>query len=74
MALSESTHRRLTVRPVDRVHAADSVRHIDQLSEPARQRFYECVDANSAPVTLEATDLEPGEVIVYTDYYRVDVA
>ena len=72
MALSESTGQRLTVRPVDRVHAADSVRHVDQLSETARERFYDCVDSNSAVTTLEATDFEPGEVIVFTDYYRVE--
>ncbi|MDS0475191.1 hypothetical protein [Natrinema sp. 1APR25-10V2] len=73
MSTSNTAMPRLRVREVETVGAADAVTHVDELSEETLQRFYEVVE--SGPVTgLEDASLEPGEVIVFTEYYRVERA
>ena len=58
------------VEPAD-VAATDSIRHVDQLEAATYQAFYELLEAGQSLSTSEL-DLEAGDVIVFTEYYRVE--
>ncbi|SEW13756.1 hypothetical protein [Natrinema salifodinae] len=73
MSKSDTASRLLRVREVDDdVHAADTVRHIDELSDDTLQRFYEAIDSRAPIAGLDDPELEDGTVVVFTDYYRVE--
>ncbi|MFP8953932.1 hypothetical protein ACLI4Z_13335 [Natrialbaceae archaeon A-arb3/5] len=59
-----------TVHRIDSVEASASVRHVDQLDTDSLQAFLQCLDGDRATLADE-TEFEEGDVIVYTDYYRV---
>ena len=59
-----------TVEPAD-VAATESIRHVDQLESSTYQEFYELLEDGQSLAASE-TGLEEGEVIVFTDYYRVE--
>lgn len=68
MALSEVQQSGLTLRRVEEVRGEDSVRHVDELSEEELGAFLVGLHgAAIAPGPLEA-----GEVVVFTDYFRVE--
>ena len=60
---------RVRVTPTDSVPEGYRVRHFDELGEPA-QDAVAGLDAGSA--VCDAPELTAGEVIVFTDYYRVE--
>jgi hypothetical protein len=71
MATSTNTGRPRTLRRIDSVDAATTVRHVDQLDERTLEAFYGTLHGARTGATL---DLEPGTVVVATGYYRVDAA
>ena len=70
MASSELLRRQLTLERVESVSEAETVRHVDQLDTETLAAFYETVDGDESTLDADA-DLEPGEVVVFTEYYRV---
>ncbi|AFO57697.1 MULTISPECIES: hypothetical protein [Natrinema] len=79
MNMAASERRRRSVRiehadarleQVESVAASATVRHVDQLDTETLAAVYRAV-SNDRPVSTAATDLEPGEILVFTDYYRV---
>ncbi|WP_252698763.1 hypothetical protein [Natronosalvus vescus] len=60
----------ITLRQLSTVDDHRSVRHLDELSDDALERFLELADGNTT-VTIDETDLAVGEVIVFTDYYLI---
>ncbi|MFC6769476.1 hypothetical protein [Natrinema soli] len=73
MSTCDTAVSRLRVREVETVGAVDAVTHVDELSDETFQRFYEAVESDSTAGLADAS-LEAGEVIVFTDYYRVERA
>jgi hypothetical protein len=70
MALSGVSGQGRRLARVDEVHSADEVVHVDQLSDAA-------LDALQAGVNGDGTMLpgiDAGDVVVFTDYYRVEAA
>ncbi|WP_090619923.1 hypothetical protein [Natrinema salaciae] len=63
MAVSDLRRRSLTLERVESVATDATVRHVDQLDPEPLAVFYEAV--------TDETNLEPGEVIAFTEYYRV---
>ncbi|MHC3439243.1 hypothetical protein ACYJ1Y_14410 [Natrialbaceae archaeon A-gly3] len=74
MSTIDTAHRTLTLRRTDSVGAAPRVRHVDQLSESERQRFYESVESGSPSAADAGRGFVDGEVIVFTDYFQVDLS
>ncbi|WP_226480506.1 hypothetical protein [Natrinema amylolyticum] len=56
---------------VESVAANATIRHVDQLDTKTLAAVYRAV-SEDRPVSTAETDLEPGEIIVFTDYYRVE--
>lgn len=71
MAASELRRRSLALERVESVPADATVRHVDQLDSETFGAFYDAVTGDHC-VSDPTPDLEPGEVIVFTDYYRVE--
>jgi len=78
MAASEPRRRSVQLDRVDvRLERVESVapdatvRHVDQLDSDTLDAVYEALSADR-PVPAGRTGLEPGEVIVFTDYFRVE--
>jgi hypothetical protein len=69
-ATSEPQRRSVTLERVESVPTDATVRHVDQLDSETLAAFYEAVSTRR-PVSASGTDLEAGEVIVFTEYYRV---
>ncbi|RQG99744.1 hypothetical protein [Natrarchaeobius oligotrophus] len=64
LARSTSLHR------ADSIENGDRIRHVDQLEGETLQLFLELLDGGRS--TVPATcGLERGDVIVFTDYYRI---
>lgn len=74
MSTIDTPHRTLTLHRTDSVQAAPRVRHVDQLDEPTRERFYELVESGSPSAAADDVGLVDGDVIVFSDYYRVDLS
>ncbi|MFD1588029.1 hypothetical protein ACFR9U_13665 [Halorientalis brevis] len=68
MALSEVQHSGWSVRRVDSVGGDDTVRHVDELSEDELSAFLAGVNGGS----MGTVPLDDGDVIVFTDYFRVE--
>lgn len=73
MTASGLRQRSVTVERVESVAATATVRHVDQLDSETLAAFYEAV-TDDRPVSPAETSLEEGEIIVFTDYYRVERA
>ena len=73
MSTTTSAGRSLTLRRVDSVAPDATVRHIDQLDEDSLELFYTALEGGR-PLTAAGSDLEPGTVVVATEYYRVEAA
>ncbi|OLZ39792.1 hypothetical protein A6E15_01805 [Natrinema saccharevitans] len=82
MNMASSDLRRRAVRPeppavklerIPSVPADATVRHVDQFETGTLDVIYHAV-AENRPIPAAETGLEPGEVLVFTDYYRVERA
>ncbi|WP_265108741.1 hypothetical protein [Halosolutus halophilus] len=73
MATSELSGpgRTLQLRPVATADADATVRHVDQLDEETLAAVWNAIETDRS-LPAAGTDLERGEVVVFTDYYRVD--
>jgi hypothetical protein len=60
----------ITLTPVSAVDATDDVCHFDQLSPRAKQAVIAADAGRTAPV--HAPSLASVDVVVFTDYYRVE--
>lgn len=60
-----------TVSATSEVPAGSTVRHFDELSEVAQEYLIDVTSDGSVPGPLP-TDLDSGDVVVYTDYFLVD--
>lgn len=64
--------RHVRVEAEERVPADATVRHYDELAEPAKERLPSLVDEERGRVERDVVDdLTAGEYIKYTDYLRV---
>ncbi|MFC4542986.1 hypothetical protein ACFO5R_13745 [Halosolutus amylolyticus] len=73
MASSELSGRgrTLQLRPVATVDANATVRHVDQFDEETLSALWSAIETDRS-LPAAGTGLEPGDVVVFTDYYRVD--
>ena len=74
MSTIDTTCQTLTLRRADSVHTAPRVRHVDQLSESERQRFYEALESGTPSAADAGMGFHDGEVIVFTDYFQVNLS
>ncbi|QFU82622.1 hypothetical protein [Natronorubrum aibiense] len=72
MATSELRGSSLKLTRIESVSADATVRHVDQLESEALDTFYAAVEGNR-PITAAEVGLDAGDVIVGTEYYRVDL-
>ncbi|WP_160047299.1 hypothetical protein [Natrialba sp. INN-245] len=68
---SEFPCRAPTLRRVETIESGATVRHVDQLETAALEEVREILAGERSTVP-QASALEEGEVIVFTDYYRVE--
>ncbi|WP_435346236.1 hypothetical protein [Haloarchaeobius sp. HRN-SO-5] len=76
MSVSGVTGRQVRLRRVESVASDATLRHVDQLTDAAYDQVIRLVDDDVAATALPLapeSDLEDGEIIVYTDYFRVVV-
>lgn len=71
MTTSETVDRLPALRRVESVPADATVRHVDQLEEAALTWFLETLEAGPTP-TAGPIGLEDGDVVVFTDCYRIN--
>jgi hypothetical protein len=71
MATSRSTSRSLTLRRIESIDAGATVRHVDELDEQTLAAFYGALEG-ARPLATTELDLEPGTVVVATDYVRLE--
>lgn len=74
MAVIETKSDILRLRPTDHVPHDATAHHVDQLTDHTYRHVRHA--ANDTPHELDATTtrLSPGDIVVYTDYYRVERA
>jgi hypothetical protein len=70
MAIGDTAQSGLTLTTVEEVPADASVRHFDELSHRAQRRFLRLVEEGTVPREGDGA-LSAGEVVVFTEYYRV---
>ncbi|MFC4541430.1 hypothetical protein ACFO5R_05760 [Halosolutus amylolyticus] len=66
---------RVTVTRIESIPSSLDVRHIDELSERARDCFYRVV-SEGTPVAVDAdveAELAQYDVVKFTEYYRVSL-
>ncbi|MEY7850681.1 hypothetical protein AB7C87_15945 [Natrarchaeobius sp. A-rgal3] len=68
---SEFPGRPSTLRRVETVESGATVRHVDQLESAALEEFLEMLAGDRSTIPPES-ELEEGEIVVFTDYYRVE--
>ncbi|RKD95449.1 hypothetical protein [Halopiger aswanensis] len=71
LSAGEPLGRHLTVRRVESVESTATVRHVDQLETDELQAFYDLLE-DGQPLPAEETALEAGDIVVFTDYFRVE--
>ncbi|WP_306053110.1 hypothetical protein [Natronococcus wangiae] len=71
MPTSSTTRRSLALSRVETIDAAATVRHVDQLDEETLDAFYRALEGTRSVGATEI-GLEPGTIVVATDYYRVE--
>ena len=74
MSTTDAAPRTLTLSRADSPSSASRVRHVDELSDEASERFYACLESGTPARDVDGRTFLDGEVIVFTDYYRVGLA
>ena len=67
---SDHCHRSLHLERVESVTSDATVRHVDQLETETLETIYAALNGNRS-ISATDTDLEVGEIIVFTEYLRV---
>jgi len=70
MAVGDTQSTTTSVRRVDSVDQPEEIRHFDELSHREQRRFLALVRPAGTP-SPDVQLFDRGEVIVFTDYYRV---
>ena len=61
----------VTAHPTTRPDETSRVKHVDELSEAAFDRFLELLAEGPSGIDGYDDELGDGDVIVFTDYYRL---
>ncbi len=69
MAIGDTSGRTLTVGELDELPASADVRHFDELSHREQRRFLRLLE--DGPVAADEGLFTPGEIVVFTEYYRI---
>lgn len=70
MAVGDTQSTTTSVRRVDSVAEPEEIRHFDELSHREQRRFLALVRSGGSP-SSDGQLFDRGEVIVFTDYYRI---
>ena len=73
---SDAPVEHLRVRQTESVSPDARVRHVDELSEKAQQRFYTMIGEGATGARLDdhtAQEFADGDVVVFTGYYELDL-
>lgn len=74
MAVIDQRSRHCSLEAVERVPEHARVRHVDELDERSQAQLFALVDGDAHAGRIPpGTSFEDGEIIVYTDYYRIDL-
>lgn len=74
MAVSDTTSGALRLRRTDTVPADATVKHVDQLRDRTYRRIDRATDGSVVEVDAASTRLSAGDIVVFTDYLRVERA
>lgn len=74
MAVSDTTSGALRLRRTDTVPADATVKHVDQLRESTYRRIARATDGSVVELDAASTQLSAGDIVVFTDYLRVERA
>lgn len=72
MAVSDTTSDGLRLRRTDSVPADADVKHVDQLDDRVYRTVRRAANGSAHELDASATRLSPGDVVVFTDYLRVE--
>jgi hypothetical protein len=72
MAVSDTTSDSLRLRRIDTVPADANVKHVDQLDDSVYHTVAGAANGNAHELDASATELTAGDVVVFTDYLRVE--
>jgi len=72
MSISDTTSGGLRLRRTEAVPADATAVHVDQLAERTYQRIVRATDGEAVEVEASTTRLSAGDVVVFTDYLRVE--
>jgi len=72
MAVSDTTSDSLRLRRTDSVPADGDVLHVDQLRDRAYRAVRRAANGNAHELEASSTRLSAGDVVVFTDYLRVE--
>ncbi|WP_224268328.1 hypothetical protein [Haloprofundus salinisoli] len=68
--MAQSTNTTVAATRTETVPAGARVRHFDELDESAQQLVLEAANGQLTN-TATVSDLRSGDIVVFTDYYRV---
>lgn len=69
MAIGDTARGKLTVTKVEDLPASADVRHFDELSHGEQRRFLRMLERG--PVAADEGLFTTGEIVVFTEYYRI---
>ena len=72
MAVSDTTSGSLQVRRTDSIPADATVKHVDQLQASTHSALARAADGAAVELDAASTVLSAGDVVVFTDYLRVE--
>jgi hypothetical protein len=72
MAVSDTTCGSLQLRRVDTVPADATVKHVDQLETSTYRTVARAANGTAVELDASSTVLSPGDIVVFTDYLRVE--
>ena len=74
MAVSDTTSGALRLRRTESVPADATVKHVDQLSARFYRQIERAADGSAVEIDAASTRLSAGDIVVFTDYLRVERA
>ncbi|XVH32188.1 hypothetical protein ACNS7O_03120 [Haloferacaceae archaeon DSL9] len=61
----------VSIEPVETLSAETSVRHYDELDERTQASLWRLVSEPADEVTTADIRLDPGDVVVFTEYFEI---
>ncbi|MFC6953884.1 hypothetical protein [Halorubellus litoreus] len=74
MAVSDTTSGALRLRRTESVPVDATVKHVDQLRDRTYRQIARATDGSVVEIDAASTRLSAGDVVVFTDYLRVERA